>query len=94
MVRVLIERRISEGMAGDFQRALRQMRFEAVQRPGYVSGESWRDAANPFHFVVISTWTSREAWDAWASSESRKRTMAAIGPMLDGPEDITVLEPV
>ncbi|MDW7710631.1 MAG: antibiotic biosynthesis monooxygenase [Deferrisomatales bacterium] len=94
MVRVLIERRVPEGMAGDFLLALRQMRFEAVHRPGYVSGETWRDAADPLRFIVISTWTSRQAWDAWVASDARSRTMALLGPMIDGPEEITVLEPV
>lgn len=94
MVRVLIERRIAEGMTGDFHQALRRMRLEAVQKPGYLSGESWRDARNPNHYVVISTWTSRDDWEAWAVSEARRKTMAVIGPMLDEPEKVTVLEPV
>ncbi|MEW6488289.1 MAG: antibiotic biosynthesis monooxygenase [Thermodesulfobacteriota bacterium] len=94
MVRVLIERRISEGLMGDFQQALRRTRLVAVQKPGYLSGESWRDADDPNRYVVISTWTSRQAWDAWAASDARRVAMGEIRPMLQEPERITVLEPV
>ena len=92
MVRVLIERRVSQGMLGDFHQALRKMRLEALHRSGYISGESWRNAKNPNHFVVISSWISRDDWEAWASSEERRKVMALIGPMLDEPEKVTVLE--
>ena len=94
MVRVLIERRVSEGMLGDFHRALRQMRLEALHKVGYISGESWRDAKNPNHLVVISSWLSRDDWEVWAASDERLRVMAAISPMLEEPERVTVLEPL
>jgi len=94
MVRVLIERRVSEGLLGDFHQALRRMRLEALQKSGYISGESWRNARNPHHLVVISSWVSRDDWEAWASSEQRRKVMVAIGPMLEEPEKVTVLEPL
>ncbi len=94
MVRVLIERRVSEGMLEEFHLALRRMRTEAVLKPGYISGESWRNARNPLHFVVISTWSSRDDWEAWARSDARNRVMVAIAPMLAEPEKVTVLEAV
>jgi len=94
MVRVLIERRVSEGMMGDFHQALRRMRLEALQKSGYISGESWRNARTPNHLVVISSWVSRDDWEAWAASEDRRKVMAVIGPMLAEPEKVTVLEPL
>lgn len=94
MVRVLIERRVSSAMLEAYGSALREMRLQAVQKPGYISGESLRDVQRPGHFVVISTWNGRGDWEAWAGSESRRRVMARIGPMLEEPEKITVLEPV
>jgi quinol monooxygenase YgiN len=94
MVRVLIERRVPEGMTDSFHQVLREMRWEAIQRPGYISGESFRDAKDPRHYVVLSTWQSAEAWESWSASEARARVMARIRPLLAGPEEITVLEPV
>ncbi|MDF1552607.1 MAG: antibiotic biosynthesis monooxygenase [Deferrisomatales bacterium] len=94
MVRVLIERHIAGGMVEEFQLALRNLRLGAAPREGYISGESLHDAADPHHFYVISTWHSAAAWRAWQNSDSRRAVMAAIGPMLEEPEKITVLEPV
>ncbi len=94
MVRVLIDRHVSEGMVEDYRRCLREMRLQAVHKEGYISGESLRDAADAHHFVVISTWRSRAAWDAWAGSEARRGVMLRIAPMLEEPERVTVLEPV
>lgn len=92
MVRVLIERRVSAAMLGEFHQSLRRMRLEALQKTGYISGESWRNVKNPHHLVVISTWASRDDWEQWANSEERRKVMAVIGPMLEEPERVTVLE--
>ncbi len=94
MVRVLIERRVAEGMIQDFHLILQRVRLEAVQKPGYVSGESWRNARNKHHYVVISTWTSRDAWEDWEASEERRKMMVAVAPMLEEPEKVTILEPL
>ncbi len=94
MVRVLIERRISEGMVESYNLALREMRLQAVQKEGYISGETLRNTRNAHHYVVISTWNSRHDWQAWADSEARRQVMAKIAPMLEESEKVTVLEPV
>jgi heme-degrading monooxygenase HmoA len=94
MVRVLIERRVADGMLGDFYQALHRMRLEALPKRGYISGESWRDARDPHHLVVISSWVSRGDWETWSSSEERRSVMATIGPMLHEPEKVTILEPL
>ena len=94
MIRVLIERRVADGMLESYQLALRTMRAHAVQHDGYISGETLRDTTDPEHFLVISTWTDRAAWERWTASEARHRIMAKIAPMLEAPERITVWEPV
>jgi len=92
MTRVLIERWLADGMEEKYHAALRQMRHHAIHQPGYVSGETLRDVANPRHYVIISTWRSRRDWSAWERSEHRKGTMAQIAPMLAEPEKLTVFE--
>ena len=94
MVRVLIERRIAEGMVEDFRRALRNMRLRATPREGYISGESLQAAGDPHRYFVISTWDSPAGWQAWQKSDARRELMVVVGPMLEEPEKITVLEPV
>jgi heme-degrading monooxygenase HmoA len=94
MVRVIIERWLREGAEPAFVQAMRGMRGDALAHRGYVSGETWRDAANPRHVVVLSTWRSRDGWDAWETSEARGRALAAIRPLLAASEKVTVLEPL
>lgn len=94
MIRVLIERRLAEGVEEDLQRAMREMRREAIHVPGYLSGETLRSIADPNRYVIISSWRSKQEWEAWSRSETRKRIEARIAPLLAEPERLMVFEPV
>jgi heme-degrading monooxygenase HmoA len=92
MIRVLIERMLGERGGDLLQQSLREMRREAIQRPGYVSGETLRDVANPRHFIIVSNWQSEADWNAWFTSETRRDIEKRISLLVNGPEKITVLE--
>ncbi len=92
MVRVLIKRKVVEAMEPVFHQGLREARKTAVGFPGYISGETLRDIANPHHHVIISTWRSAEDWERWLTSEERQRVDAAVGPCLEEPETYMVME--
>lgn len=94
MIRVVIERWLVGEDDRTIQRTMRDLRREAIHRPGYVSGETLRDAADPRHLVALSTWRTREEWEEWATSDSRRRIEDQISPLLTEPERITVFEPV
>jgi heme-degrading monooxygenase HmoA len=93
MIRVVIERWLKKGTERNFNMVMRDMRREAVPQPGYVTGETLRDAEEPLHYAVISTWVSREAWDAWAVSEERTKVREQIRPMLRDAEKVTIYAP-
>lgn len=93
MIRVLIERHLianSDTIARD---AFREIRHEAIKKPGYISGETLRNASDPNHYIVISSWISIEHWRAWTSSDERRQADQQFMPLLAAPEQITVLEP-
>jgi len=92
MVRVLIERWLKPGKKQDLLNALRGMRGDAVHATGYISGETLHDAADRDHFVTISTWHSREEWDAWAECKARAQVRERVAPLLAKEERVTVLE--
>lgn len=94
MIRVLVERFLKPGVDEELQKAMWELRVEAIDRDGYVSGETHRDAADPTHYVTISTWHSAEDWEAWSASAVRHAIEAHIAPMLARPERVTVLDPV
>ncbi len=93
MIRILIERHLKEGAERALNQAMREMRQEALPWPGYISGETLRDASNPRRYIIISTWRSRADWDAWAASAERRQIEEKIAPLLTQPEKATVLEP-
>ena len=92
MIRVVIERTLSREGDEEIQRAMRELRRGAIQQPGYVSGETLRDTANPHHFVILSTWRSPEEWAAWANSGRRREVEERIRAISIEPERITVCE--
>ncbi len=92
MIRVIIERWLAEGGETGLERTMRDLRREAIHMPGYVTGETLRDVADPQHFVILSTWRTREEWAAWAASPKRREIEDQIGVMLAEPEKITVFE--
>ena len=93
MVRVLIERWLLPSVEEEVVAALREMRRDAVHAPGYISGETLRDMADPTHYVIVSTWRSRADWDRWAECEARQRVRSRIAPLLAKPERVAILEP-
>ena len=93
MVRVLIERWLRPGVGEQVTALLRDMRRDAIHTAGYISGETLRDAADPEHYVIVSTWRSRADWDRWAECEARQRVRSRIAPLLAQAERVSVLEP-
>ena len=92
MIRVLIERWLIEDVDTFAHDAFREIRQKAIHKPGYVSGETLRDANDPNHYIVISSWRSREDWDDWANSAERRQADEQFQAALAEPEKITVLE--
>lgn len=94
MIRVLIEREIGEGMEQPYADAVTGMMQAIVRAPGYLSGESLRNADEPLHHFILSAWQSRAAWQRWLNCPERRAALDAISPFLAQPERITILEPI
>ena len=94
MVKIIIERHCLPGAEEEFERRLVKLRGSAMNQPGYVSGETLRSIENPSLYFVISTWSSKEAWQAWRNDTERQEMRESIDVMLSSPERIAILEPV
>jgi len=91
MIRVVIERHCLPGKEDQLRNLIQELRSGAVRRRGYISGETLREMGDPSHFMIISTWTTIEAWEAWASD--RRKTFLVDGMMdslLSAPEKVRV----
>ena len=92
MIRVIIERYIAEAMESTYDAQARQALRNAVEIPGFISGESLKDEYNSRHRVILSTWRSTAKWYRWYDSTERREKINRIRPLLESDERITVLE--
>lgn len=91
MIKVVIERVIAEDMESTYDATIKSILRTMLEAPGYVSGVNYKDVKNPNHRVIITSWQSEEAWNQWAHSEERQNLLAAIKPILEHEEKITLL---
>lgn len=94
MIKVLIKRVIAEGLEEHYEAAARRIIQQAIQSPGFISGESFRDLERPNHRIVMVTWQNRHSWERWEKSEARRDSLNEFSPMLLEEEKITLLEPL
>lgn len=91
MVKVIIERRIANGMQAQYEKEIRTTLKSILDAPGYISGKSFSDVENPERKYILTDWRSIGDWQNWQASSARKKAIAGILPMLDMPEKITLL---
>jgi len=81
-VKIIIRRKVPKGKESQLLPLLIDLRSKATTQPGYISGETLRNANDPQDYVVISTWQSGEAWKAWEASKGRAEIQAKIDALL------------
>jgi heme-degrading monooxygenase HmoA len=94
MIRVIIERHIAESLEGAYEKASRDILQQAFHAPGFISGESLKNAFDPNHRILLSKWRTVQDWQGWFASSERKAMMLELSPMLEREEKITVFESV
>lgn len=72
LVKILIKRRFKKGKVKEISAILRDFRSGAMDRPGYVSGETLVSYEDPQNVLVIGTWQDMESWLAWKENPKRK----------------------
>ena len=92
MICVLIERIVEDTLLEHYEENAKSILQEAVQIPGFMSGESLRDLDNPHKRIIWTKWRSAADWQAWQKSNKRQALMEKIQPLLVGDEKIRLLE--
>jgi heme-degrading monooxygenase HmoA len=82
MVKVLIKRETKKETEVKVHDSLVALRAAAMRKPGYVSGETLVNTANPREILVISTWLSLKQWKAWQESKQRMALDDALRPFV------------
>ena len=83
-VKVMIKRRVPQSKAKEIIPLFRQMRVQANNQSGYISGETLRNLELPEEFMIISTWESSDDWKNWLKSNDRKKVQDKIDALLGG----------
>lgn len=91
MIKVIIERKIAQGMESTYDAAIKDTLRAILEAPGYMSGANFKDAKDSNHRVIITNWKNLAAWQNWQHSEERRKVISAIQPILMTDEKITVL---
>ncbi|MBI4966284.1 MAG: antibiotic biosynthesis monooxygenase [Desulfomonile tiedjei] len=89
-IKVLTERKFKEGTAEAAHQLIKELRAVGTLRRGFVSGQTLISAEDPHRFLVISTWTDANGWEAWRASEKRNQIAVKIGELLEEPERVEV----
>jgi len=92
MIRVLIQRQISEGCLDGYLALIRQARKQANTVDGFIAGELLQEKDNQYNAVIISSWENYQAWKAWSVSEERLTVLKDMRSLLDADEKVTILE--
>jgi len=87
IAKILIKRRFKPGYTPQIVSLLNDVRILAMSMPDYQSGETLTKNGFPNDMVVISTWGSLEAWNAWKENDQRKKFEAMLEVYQDGPTE-------
>jgi heme oxygenase (mycobilin-producing) len=92
-VKILIKRKMPKELKDSgFNKLIRQLRALAVVQKGYISGETLKRIDRPQEYLVISTWQSIQAWNAWQASRERAEIQAQIDALLGVPTEYEIYE--
>ena len=84
-VKILIKRQFVENAAKQAVALLNNFRRDAMNRNGYISGETWINHYDPCQITVVSTWQTVEDWIQWEESDERSANEAKLKDILSGP---------
>lgn len=91
MVRVIVEHFVKSPQDVDsLVHIIYQLRQEAMKQPGYITGETLINEADPTNVLVISTWNKEEQWNAWDTCELRTGITKQALPLLKQPYSVRI----
>lgn len=77
-VRAFIKRTFPLAHEKEVLPLLKELRLAVPRQPGYVTSEHLRRLDRPNEVVVLSTWSTLEAWNAWFAGRERQVIQAKI----------------
>ena len=92
MIKVLLERRVKKENYTKLIDHLIDLRAAALRQSGYVSGETLVKKNNLIDVLTISTWISKDHWEAWTTSETRIDLNDIVDTLVEGVPKVSIYE--
>jgi heme-degrading monooxygenase HmoA len=83
MMTIVTHVQLKPGSESEWDRTIQERLQLAEGRPGWVAGQLLRPVDKPHDRVIVGTWESRDAWEAW----HRDPTFRETRTRLDGLEE-------
>ncbi len=91
-VKIFIKRHVKEGKVDNAYTLLNKIRSNAMNQPGYISGETLVNHYDYRSITVISTWQSVEDWINWEESDKRAGNEAELESLLEEPTKFEIYD--
>lgn len=91
-IKILIKRQFKEKSTRQAFTLLNNFRHDAMNRSGYISGETWINHYDPSKITVVSTWQTVEDWIEWEESDERSALEARLKDILIVPAKFEVYD--
>ena len=82
-VKIVIKRRFKDNTANKAFALLNKIRHDAMNQPGYISGETWINHYDPCRMTVVSTWQTVEDWIRWEESDERSANEEKLESLME-----------
>jgi len=82
-IKIVIKRHFKPDTAEKASALLNEFRRDAMNQPGYISGETWVNHYDPCSLTVVSTWQTVEDWIRWEESDVRAANEAKLEGLLE-----------
>lgn len=86
-VKILIKRKFRKEALKDAADMLIKARTNAMGNKGYISTETLVDFDDPQSVLIISMWQTKEDWDNYSESETRRVHEEKYAQMFEGPTE-------
>ncbi len=84
-IKVLIKRHFKEGSVEEALSLLNHFRANAINQPGYISGETLVNHYDSRSITVASTWQGIDDWVRWQESAEREAYEGRLESLLEEP---------
>lgn len=91
-IRVMIRRRVPVEKEKEAQALIWGLRMSAIGWHGYISSETLRNIKDPEDYIVISTWKTKEDWDAFFADPKRSDLQVKIETVIGKPTSYEIYD--